>query len=182
MKQDQVPSRLNVIAFAQHGSVLDGRERLGVFGRLIEESSGDDAERPVLFKAEGSERLDAAGKMEPWLHLEAQGSLTMVCQRCLGLVEVTLEFERDFRFVATEALAEVEDEESEEDVLVASKSFDLLELIEDELLMDLPAAPMHTVCPKPLKLQAVDADFEAVADEKPNPFAVLQKLKKDGLG
>ena len=161
---------------------MEGKERLGTFGRLMKESSGNDADKPVFFKAEGSERLDASGKMESWLHLEAQGHLTMVCQRCLGLVEVTLEFARDFRFVATEALAEVEDEESEEDVLVASKSFDLIELIEDELLMDLPAAPMHTVCPKPLKLQAVDADFEAEADEKPNPFAILQKLKKDGLG
>ena len=93
-----------------------------------------------------------------------------------------MDFARDFRFVASEAIAEQEDEESEEDVLVTSKAFDLLELIEDELLMAAPLVPMHTVCPQPLKLQAVDPEFVELPQDKPNPFAVLQQLKKKGPG
>jgi uncharacterized protein len=86
--------------------------------------------------------------------------------------------ERAFRFVASEEQAELEDEESEEDVLVLSRDFNLLELIEDELLMALPVVPKHEVCPAPVKLQAQDADFdEAAPEQKPNPFAILQQLK-----
>jgi uncharacterized protein len=87
-------------------------------------------------------------------------------------------FDRQFRFVANEELAAIEDEESEEDVLVLSKSFNLLELIEDELLMSMPPAPKHDVCPKVVKLQAADPNFVDDPVEKANPFAVLQQLKK----
>jgi uncharacterized protein len=114
--------------------------------------------------------------------LAARATLSLVCQRCLGPVEEIVDFERAFRFVASEALAEVEDEESEEDVLVISKSFDLLELMEDELLMASPLVSKHEVCPKAVKLQAADPDFEDPAHEKPNPFAVLQQLKKKDAG
>lgn len=82
-------------------------------------------------------------------------------------------------FVASEALAGVEDEESEEDVLVLSKSFNLLELIEDELLMATPLVPKHAVCPKPVKLLSRRPGIYRVKEqEKPNPFAVLQQFKK----
>ena len=59
-----------------------------------------------------------------------------------------------------------------------SKSLDLHELVEDELLMSVPPGPKHEECPAPVKLQAADADFVDAPTEKPNPFAVLQQLKK----
>jgi uncharacterized protein len=67
-------------------------------------------------------------------------------------------------------------------VLVLAKTFNLLELVEDELLMAMPPVAKHDVCPKAVKLQAVDADFAEEPTEKPNPFAVLQQLKDKGLG
>jgi uncharacterized protein len=54
----------------------------------------------------------------------------------------------------------------------------VLDLIEDELLMTLPVVPKHDVCPVPIKLQVADADFVDEPTEKPNPFAVLEQLKK----
>ena len=74
--------------------------------------------------------------------------------------------------------AEELDEDCEDDVLVSSRDFNLLELVEDELLMGLPAVPKHEVCPEPVKMQAVDADFVDEPTEKPNPFAKLEQLKK----
>jgi uncharacterized protein len=100
----------------------------------------------------------------------------------MGPVDVELDFAREFRFVASEELATVEDEESEDDVLVLSKACDLLELIEDELLMSMPTTPKHEACPQPVKLQAVDSNFVEEAAEKPNPFAMLQQLKDNGAG
>jgi uncharacterized protein len=64
-------------------------------------------------------------------------------------------------------------------VLVAARDFDLHALIEDELLMALPATPRHGVCPEPVRLSAVDPDFDAAQNERPHPFAALGQLKRD---
>jgi uncharacterized protein len=111
------------------------------------------------------------------VHLEADVDLPMVCQRCLNPVDVPLEVSRSFRFVADEATAAKEDDESEEDILALSRSFDLLELVEDELLMEVPVAPRHDVCPEAVKMSAEDPDFEAAQPEKEHPFALLGRLK-----
>lgn len=178
MKHEFVARHLHIAAFASAEADLVGDERLARFERLLEETHGLGAETLVSYAAQGSMQADAAGVDEPWMHLKAEAVLPLTCQRCLGPVDVPVSMERDFRFVATEALAEVEDEESEEDVLVLSKSFNLLELIEDELLMGLPTAPKHDVCPQAVKLQVADPDFEDAPEEKLNPFAVLEQLKK----
>jgi len=180
MKHELDPRRLHVAAFARSDGRHMGEERLSRFERLMEQSQGLGGETRVSYAVQGSMRPDAAGQDDAWLHLEAEATLSLVCQRCLGPVDEVVKVSRDFRFVATDALAEVEDEESEEDVLVLSKEFDLLELLEDELIMATPLVAKHGVCPQPVKLQAVDADFVEPAQEKPNPFAVLQQLKKKG--
>jgi uncharacterized protein len=182
MKNPFDARHLNIAAFAKSQGTYAGEERLGHFLRLMEQSQGHGGETLVAYSVQGSVRQDATGADEPWLQLAARATLSLVCQRCLGPVEEIVDFERAFRFVASEALAEVEDEESEEDVLVISKSFDLLELMEDELLMASPLVSKHEVCPKAVKLQAADPDFEDPAQEKPNPFAVLQQLKKKDAG
>lgn len=182
MKHAFDPQHLHITAFAKEQGTHAGELRLSQFSRLLEQSQGLGGETLVHYSVQGSMRADAAGADEPWLHLSAQATLSLICQRCLGPVDQPVEFEREFRFVASEALAEVEDEESEEDVLVVSKSFDLLELIEDELLMATPLVAKHETCPTPLKLQAEDAGFASQPQEKPNPFAVLQQLKKKDAG
>jgi uncharacterized protein len=59
---------------------------------------------------------------------------------------------------------------------VLSPDFDLMGLIEDELLMALPLVPMHEAC---LSEHAPTSEDDAAAGlaEKPNPFAVLATLK-----
>jgi uncharacterized protein len=180
MKHEFAARTLNVAAFTQAGDSHIGDERLARFDRLMEETRGLGGETLVSYTVQGDIRPDAAGHDEPWLRLAGQATLSLVCQRCMGPVEVNVGFKREFRFVGSEELAEVEDEESEEDVLVLSKAFNLLELIEDELLMAMPTTPKHEECPQPVKLQAIDADFVEEAAEKPNPFAVLQQLKDKG--
>ena len=82
--------------------------------------------------------------------------------------------------VKDEATAEVLDDEAEEDLLAISKDFNLRELIEDELLMELPLVPMHEVCPAVVPMASSDEDFEQAVTEKTNPFAVLAGLRKNG--
>lgn len=181
MKTDYDPRNVNVLAFAKAGDSLHADERLLRFERLLHETQGLGAEALLHYQATGLLRADAAGIDAAWVHLQAEVLAPLTCQRCLGPVDVAMSFDREFRFVATEELAAIEDEASEEDVLVLSRNFNLAELVEDELLMALPEAPKHEVCPHPVKLRVADADFVDEPEEKRNPFAVLQQLKKDGL-
>lgn len=178
MKQIYDAQHLNIEAFAKASGTLSGTEALARFERLLDEAQGAGAQNLVSFTATGVMRPDGAVGEQVWLALTAEVALPQTCQRCLGPVDVPVSFEREFRFVASEAVAAVEDEESEEDVLVVSRDFDLLELVEDELLMALPVVPKHEVCPGNVKLQVADSDFVEESQEKPNPFAVLEQLKK----
>jgi len=177
MAKDFDPHRLDVRRFAEEGGELEARERLGGFGRLAGEAEGDLSARDVHWQARGEMLNPQHVHPQVWLHLQADATLPLVCQRCLLPVDVPVAVDRSFRFVADEATAAAEDDESEEDLLALSRSFDLLELVEDELLMELPVAPRHDVCPEPVKMSAADAGFEAASAEKVHPFAVLGKLK-----
>ncbi len=173
---------LDVSAFAQAGATLRGNDLLSNYERLLEECDGQGADRQVQWEARGAQQSDASGHARIWLHLSAQVSLPLTCQRCLGPADIRVEVARDFRFVATEAQAEAEDEEAEEDVLVLNRDFDLQALVEDELLMALPLVPRHEACPTEVKLAIQDADFEAAQEAQPKPFAVLAGLKTGRKG
>ena len=177
MSQAFVAPLLDIKAFAKAASTLSGRDALEKFERLREESQAPGADQCVEWQARGEWRVDASGQETIWLHLNAQLTVLQICQRCMGPAEIPVAVERSFRFVATEELAEELDDESEEDVLVVSREFDLAALIEDELLMALPLVPRHEVCPTEVKLTSEDPDFEAPSGQKPNPFAVLAKLR-----
>jgi uncharacterized protein len=109
--------------------------------------------------------------------LTADVSLPLMCQRCLRLVDIVVDVNRSFRFVDSEAAAEAQDADAEEDVLALSPDFSLSELIEDEVLMALPVVPRHDACPVEVKLDVADPEFELASAEKRNPFAVLAKLQ-----
>ncbi|MCX7241497.1 MAG: DUF177 domain-containing protein [Burkholderiales bacterium] len=179
MKHDHDPRHLNLTALARERGELALAEHLGDFERLLQESGGLGTERPVRFSAHAEMRPDASGAEQVWLRLRADAVLPLVCQRCLGPADIAVEVDRWLRFVATEEQAAAEDDASEEDVLVLSRAFDLLQLVEDEILMALPVAPMHGVCPQPVKLQAVDPDFVDAPEPKAHPFAVLEQFKKN---
>jgi len=177
MAKDFDPHRLDVRRFAEDGGEIDTSERLRSFQRLVAETQDANLDRNVRWHARGELRNPGHVQPQVWVHIEADASLPLVCQRCLTPVDVPLQVRRSFRFVADEATAAAEDDESEEDLLALSRSFDLVELVEDELLMEVPVAPRHEVCPQPVKMSVADPDFEAAAAEKENPFALLGRLK-----
>jgi uncharacterized protein len=173
------PRRFDVRAFAEAGASWSASDSLGAFERLAGELQDDGNVSPnVHWSVRGETRPDPAGQPAVWLHVQAALALPLSCQRCLKPVAVPLEVNRWFRFVADEATAEAEDDDTEEDVLALEPRPDLLALIEDELLMEMPLVPMHEACPEPLP--APDAR-EAAADPKEtrvNPFASLARLKR----
>lgn len=178
------PERLDVAGLALVNGRLQGSDLLQKYKRLTQEVSGDTADLSVKIKVEWQAQGDQGVQVEGsgaapqvWLHLQAKTHVPQVCQRCLADVNLALEVDRSYRFVADEATAEALDDESEEDVLALSREFNLMELIEDELLMALPLVPRHEVCPVQPKMTVSDDDFESASGDKPNPFAVLGALK-----
>jgi uncharacterized protein len=108
------------------------------------------------------------------LELTLASTIQMKCQRCLNPMQERINVSYRFQFVPDEATAEAQDAENDEvDSLVHSRQFDLHALVEDEILMALPLVSLHEACPE------VGAVAFLPANEKPNPFAILNKLHKN---
>ena len=171
------PARLDVKAFARDAAQLSGQAPLSEWERLSEESQPGLQPPAVRWHAQGELRVQTGAPDQVWLHLQAQAHLPLICQRCLGPVLVPVEVDRSFRFVADEATAMALDDEAQEDLLVLSREFNLLELVEDEVILAMPLVPFHEVCPEPVPMSAADPQFEHDTDQRPHPFAALAGLK-----
>ena len=93
----------------------------------------------------------------------------MCCQRCLEGIEYSLKVSSLLEFVGDEdELTQEEIEDDSKDFLPVQKELDVVELIEDEVILDLPSAPRHDSCELP------DAGQKT---ERVSPFSVLKGLK-----
>lgn len=147
-----------------------------------------EASHPQMPPSEGHERavtaqleflLDGQGRRLIEGRLAAK--VVLECQRCLGPVELD---------ICTEVnLAVVRDDEAGRDLpksldpwIVTDEQANLYEALEDELLLALPAVPLHdSDCIDAALLSCGDApDVQTgEADTKENPFSVLAGLKQD---
>lgn len=177
MRQEFSPAHLDLRAFAQSQGRLAGADAVASYDRIAHECQGSLHDRRVQWSASGETRADHLGNQSIWLQLNVDTTLPLTCQRCLGVVEVRLLVDRWFRFVADEETAGAQDDDVPEDLLVLSADFDLHQLIEDELVLELPLVARHEVCPTQPVFTAQDPEFAAPATPRPNPFAVLGRLK-----
>jgi len=179
MKIDKPPEHLDIEPLAQSGGTIGGHDLLSNYKRLMAESKDVAPDAVLVWQAQGELRVDLSAGAQSWLRLTVQTRLPLTCQRCLNRVDVVVKVDQHFRFVENEQTAQEQDEICEEEVLAISHDLNLAELIEDEVLLALPLIPRHEICPVPVKLAAVDAGFRDAPTEKPNPFAVLDKLRTD---
>lgn len=174
------PLRLDVQAFAGDAGELSGLWPLRQFERLsgsvhadMLRTDNDD----IAWRARGEHRTERGALPQTWLHLQAQASLHLECQRCLQPTEIPLAIDRWFHFVPGEDAAAQLDADSEDEVLALTRALDLRELVEDELLLALPLVPRHAVCPAPL---LVPNEAPEPMPDRVNPFAALAALKRGG--
>ncbi|MEY3755505.1 MAG: hypothetical protein RLY27_2122 [Pseudomonadota bacterium] len=132
----------------------------------------------------------AAGHTDYRLRVRIRTALHLECQRCLeGFLQ---KIDISAQFVLLESHQEVEDfpiDNFDEDALLQSDAFDLMELIEDEVLLALPLVPKHPQGECALLKSSTGALVEAddkskiapIESEKghKNPFLGLKKLKLD---
>ncbi|TKC83887.1 DUF177 domain-containing protein [Trinickia terrae] len=194
------PREFDVFEFARSGRQAAGAVRVSQLPRMLNEVPEEAPDRDTVFtwQAEGSTQPelqdDGTEGQQPYLRLAVHGSAWLECQRCLSPYEQAFDIDATYRLAATEA--EVEEfplDDDEVDVIVGSRQFDLVDLIEEDLLLALPLVPKHEVCPQVHEslVSGVggadeDEDAEESSDEpdgesdKPNPFAALEALKRGG--
>ena len=182
MKNEFDPSRLDVKAFAAAQAALQGDVASGPWERVLGQVHSKQSVLEIDWTVNGELKRPVGRPEQVWVHLSVAVRLPLTCQRCLGPVESDLQFERSFRFVADEETAAALDADSEEDVLALSRTFDLMELIEDEILMEMPLVPRHEKCSDEVKFSVVDEGFEEAMKAAPHPFDALAALRKGGAG
>lgn len=153
------------LAFAEGKQRLEGRVPLQQLPRLA----------ASLARADGEVRFVVQGGVNalrlPVLDISVETDVCQVCQRCLQPFTHAVSSQNRLVVVKTQEQVEEYDSDDEDAVLVEA-AFDVLTWVEDEVLLNLSFAPRHEQCVD------IAAAAGAVAEkEKPNPFAVLAKLK-----
>jgi uncharacterized protein len=156
------------LEFAREGRRLAGSVELAALARLQDLLA--DPSGAIAWSVRGDVDDDGA-RGRKFLRLEAEGTLHLVCQRCLGPYVFPLHLSSCLELMAPGQ--PVPDEELEDDLCDAIEvdgKLDLLTLVEDEILLALPQSPRHKIC-------APVGEAEG-RSEKPSPFAALAALKK----
>ena len=162
---------IDAFAFCRNGETQTGTSGLIEFHRLRAECVSEKGE--LKWELAGSTGVHGY----PTLQLTVDGTVQLMCQRCLTPFvfqiqsDSTIVLAKDEK-VADEIEATLENDEIE--VIAASKTFDVMALIEDEALLAIPLSPKHEVCPTKEKLDAF-----AIA-KKESPFAALKDQIKLG--
>jgi len=109
-----------------------------------------------------------------FLALRVEADLPLVCQRTLETFAYGISIDQRLGMIAAED-EEAGLPEGYEPLLVPDGQLDLAAVIEDELILALPVVPLKPGAP----LEWKDAsDDESADEERPNPFAALETLKK----
>ena len=125
-------------------------------------------------------RFETDTGRRPLLKGSFSTALTLVCQRCLESMRQPLK--GDFRVFLVRSLDEADRLGDSMDVLqVGERSMRLKNIVEDEVLLAVPPAPLHSLD----DCGVSDAPQQSLEDEgqqheqRPNPFAALAALKQN---
>ena len=154
---------IDSLSFAREARILEGELPVAGFERIqdgLTENVG-----VIRYRIEGG----LGERNRPQLHLQLDGVLSLCCQRCLEGIEYPLQVSNVLEFVGNEdELTQEEIEDDSRDFLPAQSEVDVVALIEDEIILDLPSAPRHESCVLPASAQD---------DPEDSPFAVLKGLR-----
>jgi len=162
------------LEFARNGRVLQGEAPVAGFARLCE-GLPTPQDGKLDWRLAG--RMDGQGGA--WLDVQARGRVRVICQRCLQAMDLPLDVVNSLRLLRTQEELEAMDALEADgrggvaEYLVAEDRMDGLDLVEDELILAVPYAPMHAACPG----GHPDAD-DGSDPGRPSPFAALERLKK----
>lgn len=196
---------LDLFEFARTGGQAAGQFSVDELTRLAAEVPADamslDGYDPSLrWQAEGGLvrelRPDGNASDEPYLRVAVHGAIWLRCQRCMEPFCMPLNIGVEYRIVASDDEADERAlDDTSFDVIVGSRAFDFVGLVEEELLLSLPVVPKHDVCARVHESLVTGAAGERAHDpgddagqaqpgdegRREHPFAALEALKRGGL-
>lgn len=159
---------IDPIQLAEKGARLTGELPVKGMSRLVEVCRDD----------RGSVRIDlqferGASDGLRVMHGTVAARISLICQRCMNPMPYALESRVRLFLVRP---GEREDLVEAGEALSVERPVALAELVEDELLLEMPMVPLHAGAECPAIVAAPD---ERGNEERarPSPFAVLQRLK-----
>jgi len=162
---------------AETQRILTGKIPLTTMKRLssLLTDNAADVVIDLVFGVDESGQANITGKVE--------AQVFMLCQRCMQPMELQLSADVSLAIVSSDYPTE-QLPSYYEPLVVEDETVPLSELVEDELLLALPSVPLHD--PEECQVQETFTTnqgrnkFAAVEapESKPNPFAVLEQLRK----
>jgi uncharacterized protein len=151
---------IDSVTFARKSGLLQGELPVAELARVLD----------MLTASAGNLAYRVRGQMEPrkqpQLTVEIDGVLSVRCQRCLEGIDHPIRIRSLLELIGNEEEPTQEEiEDDSKDFLVAQKELDVVALIEDEIILDLPVAPRHENCTLP---------GAGKRQEERSPFAVLK--------
>jgi len=169
----RLPERIEPIRYATMGRMLEGQVALAGMHRLAPSLNSQTG----LVNAELILGVDDSGVR--YLRGTISTELGVVCQRCMQAMQLFVDTEFALGLVTSREQADMLPEEYEP-LIVDEQTMSLTEIIEDELILVMPIAPMHPVDECTGRQMNYENDPEAIPAEGPqNPFSVLKKLKSN---
>ncbi len=128
--------RINPYRMARDAASRRGEIRLSRMSRLA----------PLLSDDQGSARFELAFHLDagsrPVIKGSVQAGLELICQRCLKAMTLALDLDIELVIVLSDEEAAAVSKQGEP-LTLSSDSLSVAELVEDELILALPAAPLH---------------------------------------
>lgn len=171
MSDKLIPEHVDPYRYAEQDLHLDGAVKLIDMQRLNATRPTPPAEERAMVSLHFGQ--DEQGMTYLKGHIEA--NLGLQCQRCLEMFNY--EIMSDFALGIVKSLAEEKalPDQYEPAMVQEDGQLALRDLIEDELILNLPIIPRHEPEVCKVKLPLADAGWESNKGE--NPFQVLQTLK-----
>lgn len=170
-----VPDFINPFRSAEGGYSIAGDVAFARMGRLIELVRNTEGSAQVILNF----GMDKQGI--PFVQGQIRTEVELICQRCLEPMKIPIQADMDLAIIGSD------DEvkrlpERYDPLLVSEQPLSVAELVEDEILLALPAVPRHDegVCSEAGILTTENRDgTEESVESHANPFAVLARLKSN---
>lgn len=170
----KLPVEVSLDKWAEAGFNWTGQVAPTDFARLHSVLSDEHSQAPLGIEVTLSKTNNVLN-----LDFNLTGEVWLTCQRCLNPVAYNLTGDHQIALLADESQVRLLDEEDEYLLLAEILDEDgkdnllpLAQLIEDELLLEIPLSPKHDDCE-----MVVDQVGEIEEEAEESPFAALAALK-----
>jgi len=175
---DRLPQLIDPIRLTSRSERLSGQIAPADLSRLL----------PMLASPQGRIEVELEFGVDIARIRTIQGKvsaqLKLKCQRCLETMDSLIDFNIKLGIIKAREQADRLPAQYEP-LLVETEEISLQDIIEDELILAMPGAPVHDIekdndiCKRDTKYLKDDSVVESVAEHKrKNPFAVLAELKE----